>query len=338
MEKKVRVTTVGMAMVLCVLLIAQANAVELRNFDPNNRNTSYVGVFNNIRYLFDVRLAPSPAKTVVLDQQELNLLRSDFSTWTFTNETLEAPGYFDVIYYDAGLAELVWDPNINRYRLVWEPTITNDMEIDYVTNATPPGPGYALHWIQFVYTNDPILGDTSPAIDPTTWNGVQNWEDGLPFYWTEQQNATNSNIAGVVLRFTDRPARSFERAVELAHIWWEAHLYLVIWNEDRTNGNVRIYPTGVRWGFDITAAATNQAVPRGTLKYTHGGVAGDKYDWDEGEHLNDTSVGGFVVAVDKTNLLTGLLAPYIGVASTILAATVATAICVRRVKRRREKQ
>jgi len=45
-------------------------------------------------------------------------------------------------------------------------------------------------------------------------------------------------------------------------------------------------------------------------------------------------VGGFVVPVDKF----GLLAPYIGLASTILVATVATAIYVKRVKRRKEKQ
>ena len=44
-----------------------------------------------------------------------------------------------------------------------------------------------------------------------------------------------------------------------------------------------------------------------------------------------TAVGGNVVAVDKF----GLLAPYIGLASTIAVATVATAIYV---KRRKEKQ
>jgi hypothetical protein len=43
------------------------------------------------------------------------------------------------------------------------------------------------------------------------------------------------------------------------------------------------------------------------------------------------SVGGVVVPVDRF----GLLAPYIGIASTILAATVATTIYIKRVKRRR---
>jgi len=45
-------------------------------------------------------------------------------------------------------------------------------------------------------------------------------------------------------------------------------------------------------------------------------------------------VGGIIVPVDKF----GLLAPYVGLASTILVATVATAIYVKRVKHRKEKQ
>ena len=46
------------------------------------------------------------------------------------------------------------------------------------------------------------------------------------------------------------------------------------------------------------------------------------------------SVGGFWVPVDKL----GLLAPYIGLVSTLIFATVATAIYVKRVKRRKEKR
>jgi hypothetical protein len=46
------------------------------------------------------------------------------------------------------------------------------------------------------------------------------------------------------------------------------------------------------------------------------------------------TVGGFVVPVDKF----GLLAPYIGLASTAMIGAVATAVYVKRVKRRKEKQ
>ena len=51
-------------------------------------------------------------------------------------------------------------------------------------------------------------------------------------------------------------------------------------------------------------------------------------------YTSKPAVGGIWIPVDKF----GLLAPYIGVASTILVATVATAIYVKRVKRRKEKR
>ena len=51
-------------------------------------------------------------------------------------------------------------------------------------------------------------------------------------------------------------------------------------------------------------------------------------------HRAAPPVGGIMVPVDKL----GLLAPYIGLASTILVATVAAGIYVKRVKRRKEKQ
>jgi hypothetical protein len=47
---------------------------------------------------------------------------------------------------------------------------------------------------------------------------------------------------------------------------------------------------------------------------------------------NQTGVGGIVVPVDKF----GLLAPYIGLTSTILVISVATTICAKRVKHRKE--
>jgi len=54
-----------------------------------------------------------------------------------------------------------------------------------------------------------------------------------------------------------------------------------------------------------------------------------------GQKLMEPGDGGGVLT-PTDNL--GLLAPYIGLTSTILVATVATAICIKRVKRRKEKQ
>jgi hypothetical protein len=50
--------------------------------------------------------------------------------------------------------------------------------------------------------------------------------------------------------------------------------------------------------------------------------------------ISNESVGGIVVPADKF----GLLAPYIGLASTTMIGAVATAVYVKRVKRRKEKQ
>jgi len=52
------------------------------------------------------------------------------------------------------------------------------------------------------------------------------------------------------------------------------------------------------------------------------------------EHTIRYKVGGFVIPVDKF----GLLAPYLGLASTALVATVASVVYAKRVKRRKEKQ
>lgn len=319
------------AAILFSLIVAPANAQALANKDPDNRRVSYVGVMPDGKtYDFIVNVDPSPASTAIYSKAEEDLLKKDFPTtdgWTFTNSTGELPGSLDVIYYDAGLAEQVGDD------LEWD--INNHFQVDYF-GAPSLNPGWVLHWVQFVYTNYPI-GDTSPYIDPTTWKGAKNWEDGLPFYWTKDENKSNTNAApGVKLRFTDRPARPFEEVVKSfgRKVFWEAHLYLAMWDQSKS---VTIDYKGIKWGFKITALETIKAIPAGVKKYTHGGVAGDKYDWDPGERLNDTSVGGYVVLADKP----ALLAPYfgfVGLTSAILVATFAGVVWAKRAARRKEKQ
>jgi len=55
---------------------------------------------------------------------------------------------------------------------------------------------------------------------------------------------------------------------------------------------------------------------------------------DSGPVLFLSPVGGILVPVDRF----GLLAPYIGLASAIMASTVATAVYIKRTKRKKEKQ
>jgi hypothetical protein len=56
-------------------------------------------------------------------------------------------------------------------------------------------------------------------------------------------------------------------------------------------------------------------------------------EWDLDQYL-EPIVGGIYFPAEKF----GLLTPYIGLASTILVATVATAFYVKRVRQRKEKQ
>jgi len=101
-------------------------------------------------------------------------------------------------------------------------------------------------------------------------------------------------------------------------------------------------PTG---GFDSGLRPIGTGIPSPPLNWKPG-VNQVKYTveiYDNNGQLMRTEdpylqhppgVGGIVVSVDKF----GLLAPYIGLASTILVTTAATAIYVKRVKRRKEKQ
>jgi hypothetical protein len=66
----------------------------------------------------------------------------------------------------------------------------------------------------------------------------------------------------------------------------------------------------------------------GSKKYTH-----ENSSYEVVFEAYPTSVGGVLVPVDKF----GMLAPYIGLASTILVATATTAVYARHVKRREEK-
>jgi hypothetical protein len=77
----------------------------------------------------------------------------------------------------------------------------------------------------------------------------------------------------------------------------------------------------------------NELTPKGEYDVIIRG-SGSQFDRRFTAIVDLEGVGGILVPVDKF----GLLAPYIGLASTILIATVATTICTKRVKRRKEKQ
>jgi hypothetical protein len=277
---------------------------------------------------------------------ELDKLRADFenfsvsppsSGWDFfvgwrdyttgwLQVGLEANGTYTIWQCDAAVG-LPWDPS--RY-----------------FNVTYTDP-FVKRWIQFVYTSHPIANEAIPYVDPTWWrvNGTyqRNFEDGLPFYWTNFQLARMYDPGPPAkLRFLDRPSRGLADAP----VWWEAHLYAV--TEENVTYTVGDPPTeiwiyhvaiaskGIRWGFNITVRGPGSPGARGT--YSLGGVAGDKFENatfnppDYGYLVTEAPVGGISIPIDKF----ALLAPYLALATTIITATAATAIYVKRTRRRKK--
>jgi hypothetical protein len=90
---------------------------------------------------------------------------------------------------------------------------------------------------------------------------------------------------------------------------------------------------GQSWTTDIS---TSGPLYWGHIYFKYSLKGSEIYAEDRVDHpvTEPPSVGGIMIAVDKL----ALLAPYIGLASTILVATAATAIYVKRVKHRKEKQ
>lgn len=90
---------------------------------------------------------------------------------------------------------------------------------------------------------------------------------------------------------------------------------------------------GITVGDTIGIAFCNAWTHTGDHYWPSGADWLDPSTWGTG-YINPRLVGGVWVAVDKL----GLLAPYIGLASTIVVAAAATAIYVKRVKPRKKKQ
>jgi len=99
--------------------------------------------------------------------------------------------------------------------------------------------------------------------------------------------------------------------------FWKIHIEdIVIQSQQEEDNN---------WGGSVPGN------PTGLARYANGT---NLTDWTWFFKIDIGPVGGVWVPVDKF----GLLAPYIGLASTIIAATAATGIYVKRVKRRKKKQ
>lgn len=116
-----------------------------------------------------------------------------------------------------------------------------------ISIAYSPGPNdpplASLHWIQVIWTNEPLGGATSPYVDP-----VPN-DDNLPFYWTLSEDGSMKNGSTGAYSFSDAPSRGYPPPPDagVSSVSWGADLYLCSWDGQTT---VTIYD-GVNWGWYI---------------------------------------------------------------------------------------
>lgn len=143
--------------------------------------------------------------------------------------------------------------------------------------------------------------------DHNELTGTNVGYDLPPYYFQGKAGFGSSENSGSYHRI-------YEFRVHKAGFWKIETEDIVISSESEENAN---------WGGSV---AWN---PTGLTRYAAGT---NTADWDF-FWVHEVERGGLYAPVDKI----GLLAPYIGVTSTIVVATVATAIYAKRVKRRKEK-
>jgi hypothetical protein len=310
---------------------------------------------DGLTYIWKVSLNPTAPIGFGLLGPELDRLRNEFPAgagWTFNlaNNAVAFPGELRVMRCD---------PIVRRAGGGWIPNL--DFEVDYYNSTPVPPQGHVLQWIQFCKTTHPTTARTGasgtaadvPYIDPYDydWNiggATSNggYSDGTPFYWTDVgapgalggERAANTMgapgmPAGADIRFTDRPWRYLVQAKVNAPVEWHGMLFLVDYDPATHTVLIDNY-NGIWWGFTIYRFTAPPAIP-GPVSYDAGGAGGDKYDGGEGHPINATmtTIGGFSfsVSVDKPSLLSH----YVGLASTITAASVATALYVRLVRQKK---
>ena len=128
------------------------------------------------------------------------------------------------------------------------PIVGGNIVATYQNNTVPTE---TPHFVQFIKTNQPLGGATSPYVDP-----APN-DDNLPFYWTETERPTFQS--GSNLTFKDYSKRStddlFGTSPSLNSITWEADLFYVQWD----GGTEITVEDGMNWGWE-TKSATKGAV------------------------------------------------------------------------------
>lgn len=215
-----------------------ANAVTIVEADPTPTN----------RYV-------TPDGSVVVELKPVkSLAASDFNSGAFNgsyggqfsgytiNQNASTGDTIRVTTYDAATKGA--DGNGIQY-------VGGNIDLVYENGGSPTA---TPHFVQFVSTNKPLNGASSPYTDPS-----RN-DDNLPFYWTESERPGFQS--GNNLRFKDFSSRGTEDlfgdpAAETS-IDWSADLFYGQWDGATT---VEI-EGGVQWGWEAKSGTKGAATAR----------------------------------------------------------------------------
>jgi len=194
-----------------------------------------------------------------------------------------------------------------------------------------------------------FLGYKHGYFIPILWVLYPGLTAGCSWYWEdppETGGSTNVTLAlsyGIVLRQNGSSSAFYE--ISLMDLVANENLYYAVANV--TSGDFYATPNWrTQWATETDRGETEATLPPSniTVSVPEGHSFRETHDAIVESHEEDAQasvesvvkepVGGVAVSVDKF----GLLAPYLGLASTIIVATVVAAIYVKRVKRRKEKQ
>jgi hypothetical protein len=269
----------------------------------------------------------------------------DADSWNSSSprvEEIPEAGYFNptsLIAFETGPGNVTWTP-LGEEILFWGFNNTNPSTLTYILEVINPLDAPTCYSIDLdINEVDRNITLTSP--NTTILNGTLNA--------LEATNITLTFHASAPRPTPPTPVQDLHVYVvnQAVHLTWSSVTDADYYTVYRMNSmEVPQNTSGATLiGSHVTCASFEETrPPAGVYFYiaTATSEGGESALDPEGGSVEALQIisgggnigGGIVVPVNRL----GLLSPYIGLASTILVATVVAAICVKRVKRRKEKQ
>ncbi|MBN2588490.1 MAG: choice-of-anchor K domain-containing protein [Sedimentisphaerales bacterium] len=257
-KAKIHYYSISIFMIFTVMVAAvDASTISITDPNPVTRAFSSDGA---------AVVTTVPITGISSSSFNTGLVTSEYSSWSVNTGT-SSPGTFSVSSYDAGFTSSSGGAQIQ---------VTYD-------NGSPVSAGQQLQWVQFISTNSPLGGTSSPYIDP------RPNDDTLPFYWTSAE--LPSYTSGNSLGFSDFSKRSISQLSTTDPIEWRANLFQVQWDGATTiTAN-----DGLQWGWDMKSATEGSASGEFVNPSPSGppavlsGVGTSNFTWGDGSAFGSPS-------------------------------------------------